>query len=157
MCVCECEGNMIDPEKLRRCLKINDTKIDYELKRQPELIYWLGQNIADLEKTIAIEKEQFENLEARIAFKKRKEYLADGVKLTEKALTEVIALSKRIRAGKVKLIELNKAHKVLLSAQSALVSKGKSLEQISFNRRKEIDFNIRKQATKDRINNRGQS
>ena len=145
---------MIKVSKIKEILKIDDTNLNYELKRQAELLYWLGSEVDELDSVISQKRDEFGYREARKASAIRKIAVANGEKLTEKCLAEKLLCSKELRALKSELIDLRKAFNNLKTAHKSLIAKGSSLEQISFNQRKEIDFNIRKQALKDRINNK---
>ncbi len=140
----------LDIEKLERILKINDKNLESELSRQPSLLFWLGSLVADIEAVIAKKEERLSNIEASKAVTIRRKYLEDDKKLTEKSLSELISVSAKVKEFKLSLIEIKRSYKILKGAFTALISKGSMLEQISFNRRKEIDFNIRNQAQKER-------
>ena len=141
---------MISSEKLNEILKIDDSNLIYDIKRQAELLFWVGTELSELESIVEHESIKLDAVEANLAVKIRKEHKENNEKITEKALSELIASDTKLRKRKYKLIDLKKSLKILQFAHKSLVAKGSMLEQISFNKRKEIDFNIRKQAIKKR-------
>lgn len=143
---------MISNEKINDILKIDDKNLIYELKRQPSLLFWLGNHIADLEYDLEKLQLDIDTMIASKAKKIRQQALEDGIKLTEKSLTERLDLSKNIKTKKLELLQLKKIHKNIIAAQRALVNKSSMLEQISFNKRKEMDFNIKDEAIKSHLN-----
>ncbi len=141
---------MIDIKIIKTRLKINSKDIDTDIMKQSEYLFWLGNEISKADKDAELKKAQLEIAESKKGNKLRRISADLGEKLTEAALTSKIKASKSVIKMKNELIDANAYAKLVQLAHRSMVVKGDMLTQLGFNRRKEIDYNIRKQVSKQK-------
>jgi hypothetical protein len=142
---------MIKPEKIKDALKINENNLEYEMVRQSELLYWLGNEVANAEHIADSKKAQLELLESKKSNKFRRIAYDTGEKMTVDELKSKVKSCKSVINLRDELLDAQRYAKSTQTAHRALVAKGEMLSQLSFNRRKEMDYNIKKKADKQRL------
>lgn len=125
---------------LKHVLDINEADLNGQMTRQPALVNFYARKSAQLESEADNQKDQLEYIRAKLYEKIRYQLTVSGDKFSEAMIANRILMRKKYRKELKKYQELKRLSKIAVGALKAVLSRGSMLEQLSFNKRKEMDY-----------------
>lgn len=137
----------MDIKKVETWLKIPKTNIDAEMRVHPSRLFYIGTLLNKATRKVDLCEKSISAIKVAVAENYRKIYQRRGEKLSETKLNDKVKKDAKLKIKEKELIDLKFEVGMLKTAMQAMINKSDMLIGMSYTRRKEMDYGIRKRAT----------
>ncbi len=146
-------------KEINKMLTVDVEELELSLKQHAEYLYFVGEKLSDKEYALTKSKDDLDAYKSGLYLRKRDRLInLEGVRVSESCINSSVGKDKDFKKYKDKISKLTHSRDRLKMLHRALVEKGSMMEQIGYNKRKEIDYRLRegiikKSRNKNRKNN----